>query len=1112
MNRLKAINFNFASLLALPLFRYVRQYRIDILIVVGLAIAIALSTYIGTYQLPAPIFTDLYAQDVWFGGDIPTVFGNITSLNSDFGRNNKHPLFPLIVFPLVFLTGKLFHLDPLAAARLVAVGVSTLWIGGLYALFRVMGCYRLDATLLSLVGAVSAASIFWLIIPESFPLASLTFILGLIFVAVAQFRPFTGAWYIAINVITVSITITNSMVGILATLVNNRWKKSIQIFVGSLLLATGLWILQRIVFTNSGFPFQPGTFIGEKKFIAPASGGTLSFLSAFFYQTMVMPATQFVDFAIRPDWIKIEASLLAPTSGSAWGTAAIVSWTALLGLGLWAFVSIKQHNKLRIVLGLTLLAQIAMHSIYGADETFIYSLHFIPLLLTVVAFSLLTRLRIISLILAVILIVSAGINNRAQFTAIAANLWNYGTPQQQVESQQKLRPADFGLRNTGHVVLANPTSSTTNKAFHDVGGSFSPQAGSFGVSIWVIDRQGNIKTTSDRLPVNEIQQQFTDVDPQKAPKILTKTKYYEASWSLPKAGSWQLNLKSLTSSETNSGDRLVVAIRSIGPAGAAIPSLDWNGNRLLISDRWSIRDIPKQAKVYLGSESTSGWNREQSDRLQWKDPHGWSYARIELNPSENANLLIEDSKAIADINTPSTPLTSNLVLDLPDTQFTDSLKAQIVNLTMGIAGNRTYPSDPVSYPLSRFRDGAYQMVALAHAGQLDLAKQLSPYFAENDFINSTFPEADIPALGIWALEEVAISLKQPDYDRWLWSHIQRKAKLIGDMLSTNRPGYPIFNTAKAPFTENSELVRVDLSAGKIENTPNAINIDPAANSISYRALLDAATLADRLKQPEPAKLWRSQAEKLKIAWQKEHPIPTQVNQQPKSKAKPPEFSAFTDGLWPSGIAEGDRTALTQLFQKRWTGLKDQSGAFKPASPSIQANLAEAHQWVLLDQPEWVWQVLKWAWQNQASSGLYIWSGDRDYLSDKALPKSFSQWQRIRGRVNSSQLTPHYWTSAEMLLLQLDMLTYINRSTNPPTLVIGSGIPKAWLSQPISIKSQSIEGNLVDWAWDGKQMNVQLKGENLLVKLGSAFPRETQLKVEILPKESLKPEILLKEAF
>ncbi len=1093
MNGLKAINFN----LDLPLAKYIRHYRFDILIVVGLAISIAISTYIGASKLPSSLLTDLYAQDVWFGSDIPTVFGNITSLNSDFGRNNKHPLFPILVFPFVLIVGKLFHLDPLASVRVISVGIAILWICALYALFRLMGCYRLDATLLSVLGATSSAAVFFLVVPESFSLGSLTIILGLAFIAVTQYRPVTDAWYIAINIITVSITITNSMLGIFATLLNNRWGKAFKIFGVSLLLATGIWILQRLAFSNSGFPFQPGTFIGEKKFISTPSGGIFAFLSAFFYQTMVMPATQFADLPIRPDWVKLDVNILAPASGSAWGIMAIVSWTALLLFGLWGFFTVKQNKKLRILLGLTLVVQLAMHSIYGVEETFIYSLHFLPLLLTLVAFSLFTRLRLVSLALVAILIVSAGINNRIQFSAIASTLWNYGTPQQQVESQMKLRPSDPWSRNAAHVVLANPASAATNKAFHESGGSFSPQVGSFGVSIWVVDRQGNIKTTSDRIPLTEIQQQFSDITPQKAPKILTKTKYYESSWSLPKSGNWQLNLKPLTSGD----DRLFLVIRSVGPAGAAIPSLDWNGNRLSISDRWIIKDIPKQAKVYLGSESTSGWTREQSDRAQWQDPYGWGYARIELNSNENSNILIEGNQSTPEI--PSTTLTPNLTLDLPDSQFVDSLKAQTVNLTMGINGNRIHPSDPISYPLPRFRDGAYQLVALAHAGQLDLAKQLSTYFAENDLINSTQPEADIPALGIWALEEVAIALKQPEYDKWIWTHVQRKAQIIVDMLSSIRSGYGFLTTAKNPFSENPEFVRVDLSGGKIDASSSGTirnENDFDANVMSYRALMDAATLADRLNKPNESKLWRSQAAQLKSAWQKEN-LPTNPPVNPK--AKQPTFSAFTTALWPSGIAEGDRNTIIPIFQKRWEGLRDEKGAFRPASTSTQANISEAHQWIWLDQPEKLWSALQWFWQNQASSGLYTWSGDRNELSDKAIPKSFSKWQRSRGWNNQTQLTPHYWTNAEMLLLQLDMLTYVNRFANSPTLVIGAGIPKDWLNKPMSVKNQLIENNLVDWTWDGKQINVQIKGEAMAVKLGSVFPVGTQLKVEISPKESVQ---------
>lgn len=243
-------------------------------------------------------------------------------------------------------------------------------------------------------------------------------------------------WYVAVNVVTVSITITNVMVGIFATLVNQRWWRIVQIGVISLFVATSLWIVQRILFTNTGFPFQPGTFIGERKFVsAPEHNGVLAAVSSFFYQTMVMPATQVLNSPIRPDWVKLDSDTLNPLSGGWLGGIAVFAWTGLLLLGLWSLFSIKQHPKLRIVLGLTLIAQILMHSVYGVEETFIYTLHFVPLLLTLVALSLFTKFRPLSLILATVLIVSAGVTNRAQFSSITAALWNYGT----LSSRSKLK-------------------------------------------------------------------------------------------------------------------------------------------------------------------------------------------------------------------------------------------------------------------------------------------------------------------------------------------------------------------------------------------------------------------------------------------------------------------------------------------------------------------------------------------------------------------------------------------------------------------------------------------------------------------------------------------------
>lgn len=1079
MNIPNVINFNFTGLLIL---KYIRQHRFDILILIGLAIAISISTYIGTYQIPEPIFTDFYAQDVWFGSDIPTVLGNITSLNSDFGRNNKHPLFPLLLFPLVFVIGKLFHLDLLSSVRLVTVGISILWISALYTLFRVMSCHRLDATLFSLLGGASAAAIFWLVIPESFASGSFTILLGLIFIVLTQSHQFAAIWYVLVNVLTVSITITNSMVGLLATVINNRWRKTILIALSSLLLATGLWGLQRIIFTNSGFPFQPGTFIGEKKFVStPGGEGILAVLSSFFYQTLIMPTVQWVDSPIRPNWVKFETNHLSPASGGLWGTVAVLAWTGLLGLGFWGLFSIKQHRKLRIVLGLTLSAQLLMHSIYGVEETFIYSLHFAPLLLTLSALSLFTRFRLISLCLVTVLILSAGINNKVHFSRLTGALWNYGTPQQRVMAQMKLRPSDPWPRSSGHVILAQPGSTSENKGLHEPGGSFSPQPGSFGISIWAIDTQGKIKATSDSIPLNEVQQKLISSSAQKIPTILDTTPYYQSSWSSPTIGRWQLDLKSSAKENTP----LLVVIRSVGPAGGAISALDWNGQRLLIGDRWAIKNISNFAHVYLGSESNTGWSQEKSSASHWKDKNGWAYARIEVLPGENLSLQIEDSQLIADSDLQFTDMKPNLILELPDVQFVNSLQAQVSHIMMGLVGTRTRPSDSISYPLPRFRDGTYQMVALAHAGQLTVAKQLSTYFAENDFFNSTFPEADIPALGIWALEEVASALNQPDYDQWLWPHIRRKAELIVEMLSSNRPGYPVLTGTKFPFSENPDFMRAELTAGRMDNTPNAISLDPVANVMSYRALKDAATLADRMKKTSEAKRWRSQAEQLQTQWLKTHQT---------------RDSELTNELWPSWIAVSDTASANPTPQNLRKFSQDKTLPIPPPSPVMSSNVIQAHQWLLLDRIEPLWARIEWLWANQASPGLFTW-GDRHEL--EAMPKSFSQWHKFRGWIAPTHITPDYRTASEMLLLQLDMLTYLDQSQQSPALVIGAGVPKAWLSKSIKVKGQIIKGNLVDWNWDSNQMKVKIYGESMTVKLGSNFPAKTIINIETITEKSKK---------
>lgn len=237
----------------------------------------------------------------------------------------------------------------------------------------------------------------------------------------------------------------------------------------------------------------------------------------------------------------------------------------------------------------------------------------------------------------------------------------------------------------------------------------------------------------------------------------------------------------------------------------------------------------------------------------------------------------------------------------------------------------------------------------------------------------------------------------------------------------------------------------------MDATPGLIALDPAANLMSYRALLDAANLAERVKQPKVAERWRSQATQLQTAWQ---------------QAFDRQFAGMDatnpTGLWSSGIATSDQDAFVQSLENRWQAVHDDMGNLRQAPETTNFNIAEAHQWLYLNRPERVWSTFQWFWNHQASPGLYTWSGKLTSGGESTLPGSLSQWHRFRGWFNSSYATPHQWTTAEMLLMQLDTLAYIKPDKGVPTLVIGAGIPQEWLKQSLSVKGLTVGRNTVDW--------------------------------------------------
>ncbi|MBW4633864.1 MAG: hypothetical protein KME30_18760 [Iphinoe sp. HA4291-MV1] len=1051
-----------------------RKHWLDILLVVILAAAAAFASYQGA-KLVNPIILQTF--DVWFDADSPRVFANMTERRSDHYRVKVHPLFSLIAFPPVFLLVKILSIEPMTAVRLVIAAVAALSIAALFILLRLIGCYRFDAMLFSLVAATSASAVFFFVIPETHSFGALSFLLALCFVAITQHRKLSQWWYVSISTLTLSFTTTNWMTGILATLVNHRWKRALQITVNAFSLVVVLWTVQKIIFPTAVF------FLGDqedkKYLLLPESGGPLHSIKSFVFHSMVMPAIQLAKNPTRPDSSIISTQLSLPGSGSLWGAVAVFLWAGLLALGLWALFSLKQHLKLRIVLGLTLLAQLAMHSVLYA-ETFLYSLHFGPLLVVLAALSTLRKsTRLIALVLAGTLVLTAGVNNVWQFNKATAMLTSFAPERFQVMGEMQTRTDDPWPRGKGHVVLATPGTREVDKAYHEPGGSFSPSVGSFGVSLWITDQSGNIQTTSDTIDLKKIQQKLIAADRQYIPAILTDTSYYRALWSSAGPERWTANLQP----KDNKNTKTIVVIRSVGPAGAPIRSMDWNGKRLLINDRWSVTLNPAPIKVYLGEEGRRGWKTEAAPITQWKGSNGWGYARLELADGAQTNLVIEDSNIASAIplNLPKAPSTPQI--NLPDEQFTASVHAQVAHLMMSLVNRETRPGEPTNYPLPWLRDGSYVVVALARAGELEVAKQLSTYFAENDFFGGFGPEADAPGLSLRALTEVADQLNQPEYDRWLWPHVRRKAELILEMLSTKQSIYRSVNGPIVPIHQKkpdlalvAEPAKNGLIVGRMDWHRPILYI----NAVSYRGLLDAASLADRVNQPADAERWRKAAAKLKQAWE--------------AGFKPPESDnerTYMSSLWPTWIATDSHDALLQGLQKRWTQLRDAQDGFRKTPLWTYFDVAEAHQWLFLNQQERTWKTLRWFWNNQASPGLYTW------WEGNGEENTFERWEKIRGWVKPPHVTPNYWTASEMLLLQLDMLAYTDLSAKEPTVVIGAGIPAKWLNKPMSVKGLAMANGKLDWNWNGKQMDVKIRGEKVNVRLGAVFPANTPLKVEYL---------------
>ena len=638
--------------------------------------------------------------------------------------------------------------------------------------------------------------------------------------------------------------------------------------------------------------------------------------------------------------------------------------------------------------------------------------------------------------------------------------------------EQAKRPADPWPRGDGHVLIAEPGSPLSQKGYYEPGGSFSPSPGSFGVAIWVIDRVGMLIQTSDDIPMEKIGQSYGFLPGASIPGISTTTPYYRCSWNYVAEGRWELSVQDESADDYS----LELVIRSVGPAGGPLTSVVWDSTRLLLNNRWVVEFNDQPKRISIGEEENGALRSALPNKQQVLNANGWAFARLGI-PGAGTIVKFRDSKPQFKSALTYEKTIEGFGLQLPDKQFEQSLQAQISSLMMGYIGRQTGPGEPVNYPLAWERDGAYSLVAMAKSGHLTTARELSIYFAENDFFGGFGAEGDAPGSAIHALTEVAFLLNDPAYFQWLWPHIERKLGLIDEMMNARANVYKNFLGPLAPHIQDDvkrrqwicKPVEDGLIVGAMDNHFPVLYI----NSISYRGLIQAARIASKLGKNDVAEQCRAKAKQIQSAWNNGF-----------GKKKYDNERNFMISIWPSWITNKENALFREKIAAKHVEEWGDGSEPKERPLWTYFTVAEAHQWLFLDRPDRTWETLKYFWKNQSSPGLFsYWEGNGE-------ENTFRQWEQYRGWLKPKYVTPHYWTASEMTLLQLDMLVYVDESKDEYQLVLGAGIPPEWLSSPMSVKEFRTKAGTVTWEYKDNSMKVILKGagKKYAIVAGASFQK------------------------
>lgn len=363
--------------------QWVTRSRAD----VAIAAICASVSAIFVFFLAGQVHPSLYFVEnslwTWFEADLNRVYTSMISRGAETHRTNVHPLYAAVMYvPTKALL--LLGVPERLAATLYLSAVGAGFSASFYALSRCLGHLRADSALLTTMIVSTSASIFWLPIAEVHGLGGLSIVLGMT-VMLAASRRANGAILQSVgSAITLAISSTNWMLGLLMAYRLNSLPRAIRISMDGLLIVTVLFAVQKLFIPKAQF-FVPN--IGnELDFVLhELGGGPLQKVRTMLAYGVVLPEIGIEWFAERGQTrTTVQLQPLSRLSGP--GMVALALWLMLLARGTWVAVISKRHWELVSAVLLYLAFQVVLHLFYG-EELFVFSMNYVPAMVVLASFA-----------------------------------------------------------------------------------------------------------------------------------------------------------------------------------------------------------------------------------------------------------------------------------------------------------------------------------------------------------------------------------------------------------------------------------------------------------------------------------------------------------------------------------------------------------------------------------------------------------------------------------------------------------------------------------------------------------------------------------------------------